>query len=116
MSDCIFCKIANHEAKSNIKFENDSVAVFASIEPATSTHLLIIPKIHITSFMDLEEKHKDVFMQMCKAAQKMITDKNLSGGYKLIFNGGKYQSVPHIHWHLLAGRELDHNNKAESKI
>lgn len=103
MSDCIFCKIASHGAETKVEFENDFVIAFPSISPAAETHIIIIPKEHIPTFTDLEEKHKDLFIEMAKATQKIIEDKKISGGYKLIFNGGKYQSVNHIHWHLLAG-------------
>lgn len=103
MSDCIFCKIANHETPSKIELETDSVIAFPSISPAAEVHMLIVPKEHIETFLDLEELHKVTLMEMSKVAQKLIIAKNISNGYKLIFNGGKYQSVPHIHWHLLAG-------------
>lgn len=107
MSDCIFCKIANHEAPAKLELETDSVVAFPSISPASETHILIVPKEHIESFLDLEELHKETLMEMAKAAQKIIQEKNIAEGYKLIFNGGKYQSVPHIHWHLLAGNLED---------
>lgn len=105
--NCIFCKIANHNAPAKIEFENGSVMAFPSIDPAAQIHLIIIPKVHILTFADLEEMHKDIFMDMAKAAQELIKMKNIEGGYKLIFNGGKYQSIPHIHWHLLGGKMGD---------
>ncbi len=109
MADCIFCKIANHEAKGDVQFENDSVIAFSSIDPAAHVHVLIVPKVHIVTFMNLEDKHKDVFIEMAKAAQKIIEMKNITNAYKLVFNGGKYQSVQHIHWHLLGGN-LENDN------
>lgn len=114
MTDCIFCKISSHDSPSKIEYETDYVVAFPSISPAAETHMIIIPKDHITSFTDLEEKHKDILMEMAKAAQNLIEEKKLSKGYKLVFNGGKYQSIPHIHWHLLAGN-LENEDKTENK-
>lgn len=110
MSDCIFCKIGEHGVKASVQFENDFVIAFDSIAPAASTHIIIIPKEHISSFTGLEEHHKDVFMEMAKVAQKLIEMKKIEKGYKLVFNGGKYQSIPHIHWHLLAGKLEESDN------
>lgn len=107
MSDCIFCKIAEHKAPANIEMETDSVVAFTSISPAAEIHLIIIPKEHIDTFSDLEEQHKEILMQMAKVAQKLIESKNIANAYKLVFNGGKYQSIKHIHWHLLAGKLED---------
>jgi len=101
--DCVFCEIGKHNASAKVEFENDSVIAFPSIEPAASTHIIIIPKEHVATFEDLEEKHKDILIEMAKAAQKIIEKKKISKAYKLVFNGGKYQSIPHIHWHLLGG-------------
>lgn len=110
MQNCVFCKIASHEAPGKIKFESNGVIAFGSIAPAASTHIIIIPKEHIETFTDLEEHHKEILMQMAKAAQKLIDTKGISGGYKLVFNGGKYQSIKHIHWHLLGGKLEDEDN------
>lgn len=103
MDDCIFCKIAKGQAPAKIEMENSKIISFASISPAAEHHILIVPKIHIASFTDLGEKHKDIFMGMVKMAQDLIKAKKISSGYKLVFNGGKYQYVKHLHWHLLAG-------------
>src|SRR5579859_7482406 len=104
MQNCIFCKITNHEAPASMELETDDIVAFPSISPAAAVHILIVPKAHIATFTDLEENHKDILMKMSKTAQKLIEMKKISSGYKLIFNGGRYQSVPHIHWHLLGGK------------
>src|SRR5437867_2560211 len=114
MSDCIFCKIASREAPAKIEYESDSVVVFPSISPAAETHYLIVPKEHIETFLDVEDIHKEILLEMTKAAQEMINAKDIASGYKIVINGGKYQTVPHIHWHLLAGK-LENEDKPESK-
>ncbi|MCL4419601.1 HIT domain-containing protein [Patescibacteria group bacterium] len=114
-TDCIFCKIASHEAQATIEAETNEVIAFPSISPVSNTHIIIIPKNHIEKFVNLDDSNKETLMEMVKVAQKLIQEKNISGGYKLVTNGGKYQSVPHLHWHLLAGKELEENDTAESK-
>lgn len=109
MDDCVFCKIVKGELPSKKVYEDDSVIAFENIAPAAETHLLICPKAHIETFMEID-KDFDWF-SITNAAQQIINQKNLSVGYKLVFNGGKYQSIPHLHWHLLAG-ELEDNGDA----
>ena len=100
MNDCVFCKIIRGELPTQKEFENDDVVVFPSVQPAAETHLLIVPKKHTNSFTDLAEAEMAAIFLV---AQKLISTKKLSGGYKLVFNGGKFQFVPHTHMHLLAG-------------
>lgn len=101
MDDCIFCKIIKKEILSDIIYEDDFVIVFNDIKPVAKTHILIIPKKHISNFLDI--KNNFDFSKMIKVTQKIIKKNKIDLGYKLIFNGGKYQEIPHLHWHLLAG-------------
>jgi histidine triad (HIT) family protein len=101
MNDCIFCKIVKGEVPSKKVYEDSDVLVFENINPVCETHLIVIPKKHIPSFLEIKNDI-DLF-QMVRVTQKIIKDKKIEGGYKLAFNGGKYQAVPHLHWHLLAG-------------
>lgn len=100
MKDCVFCKIVKEEIEKIFLYQDSDFVVFKSNAPAAEHHLLIVPKSHINSFMELGNE----ILGMIKVAQKMVKDLNLSDGYKMIFNGGKYQEVPHVHWHLLAGK------------
>ncbi|OGM26118.1 hypothetical protein A3D00_01755 [Candidatus Woesebacteria bacterium RIFCSPHIGHO2_02_FULL_38_9] len=103
MEGCVFCKIVRGELPSRKEYENDDVIAFRNIKPAASIHLLIIPKKHIFTFHEMSQKDGKVFLEMMKAAQRLIQKMKLEEGYKLIINGGEYQFVPHLHWHLLAG-------------
>lgn len=102
MEDCIFCKIISGEVPSDKVYEDNEVVIFKNIEPVAETHLLVCPKSHIESFLRIS-KSFDI-SPMIEAVQKVIVERNIQDGYKLVFNGGRYQSVPHLHWHLLAGR------------
>ncbi len=112
MDGCIFCKIVKGELPSKKVYEDESIVAFESIQPVAETHLLICPKLHIESFEKID-KNFDL-LSLVYAAQKIIEKNKLGGGYKLVFNGGKYQSIPHLHWHLLAG-ELEGNGDAVNK-
>lgn len=107
MDDCVFCKIINHELPTVIEVETENVIVFKTIEPAAETHLLVTPKKHIKTFLDINDSDSQIFLEMIRVSQNLIKEKNISGGYKLVFNGGKYQSVPHLHWHLLGGEIVE---------
>ena len=100
MEDCIFCKLIKGDIPRKFEYEDDKVVAFNSNKPVAETHLLIVPKKHIPTFMELDEELSD----MTKAAQKIIKSMNLGSGYRLCFNGGKYLEVQHVHLHLLAGK------------
>jgi histidine triad (HIT) family protein len=108
MDDCIFCKIAKKEAPSVIEFENETIVAFKNIAPVAEIHILIIPKVHVESILDVTDQF--MLEEMKKVAQQLIHKHNMQGGYKLVFNGGKYQAVKHLHWHLLGGKMTDEHD------
>ncbi len=110
MNECIFCKIINDKERAFL-YENDVCVVFESNAPIATHHLLIVPKQHVVSFIELDHK----ILGLTEMAQEVIKDKKLEGGYKLVFNGGKYQEIQHVHWHLLAGN-LEKNDDILSQI
>ena len=100
-SDCLFCKIINKEIPTDFVYEDQNVVVFSDIKPKARAHLLVVPREHINTYLDLGDNHFLLLTKMVKVVQRIIEDQKLQGGYQLIFNGGKYQHVPHLHWHLL---------------
>lgn len=112
MDDCIFCKIVKGSIPAEMEAQTSLVLAFKSIDPVAKEHILIIPKEHITTFLDLEDKHKEILIDMAKVAQELVEKKKIQNGYKLVFNGGKYQAIPHIHWHLLGGELYDKEDSA----
>ena len=108
MGDCIFCKIANKEI-GNLIFENDYVAAFDDLNPQAPVHTLIIPKKHIENIEDLKEEDLVYIAEIHKAIKEVAKIKAVSEtGYRIINNCGKDagQTVMHLHYHLLAGKEL----------
>ena len=99
MEDCVFCKIVGNEIPREVIYEDDEFLVFPSNQPVADIHWLIVPKKHIETFLDLDTE----VLGMMKIAQRLVKEKKLMEGYRLCFNGGKYQEVMHVHLHLLAG-------------
>lgn len=100
MQDCIFCKIANHEAEAAIVYEDDNVIAFKDIHPVAPIHFLVAPKKHVEDFYHLAEM--DLFAAIQKALTKLIDENDLMNrGYKIEVNGGGAQIVNHLHFHLI---------------
>jgi histidine triad (HIT) family protein len=109
MADCIFCKIAKKEISSKIVFESDNIIAFKDIHPAAPVHILLIPKKHIKSTVDLQEEDGALMGEMIISAKKIADEKGISKeGYKLLIRTGKNggQEVDHLHLHLMGGRPL----------
>lgn len=103
--DCIFCNIINKEISANVIYEDKNFIIFEDIKPSAPVHLLIVPKEHIASVNDLEEKHKELIGDLFLLAKKIAKQEGVSDGYKLAFNTGRKsgQLVDHLHLHLLGG-------------
>jgi len=107
--DCIFCKIVAGEVPADILYQGDGVIAFRDINPLAPTHLLIIPKKHIPSLIDLSEAELSLIGDMVNTANQLAKREGIAeSGYRLAINCGKQggQLVPHLHMHLLGGRQL----------
>jgi histidine triad (HIT) family protein len=109
MTDCLFCKIAAGQIPSNKVYEDEHALVFKDIKPAAPTHLLAIPKDHYQTIQDIPAEKTEVMQQLFIAIAGAVKKLNLGvNGYRLVINSGEHagQLVPHLHAHILAGREL----------
>lgn len=107
MTDCIFCKIVTRQIQTEVLFEDESVMAFYDINPSAEVHILIIPKKHIETVLDISENDAGILYSLIRAAQVLVKKNNLDKiKYRLIFNGGLAQHVKHIHLHLLGGNFL----------
>jgi len=109
MADCIFCKIVQGEIPCGKVYEDHQVLAFDDIQPMAPVHVVIIPKKHIATLMDLDDNSINVTGDLMSAAQKVARIKNISDrGFRTVINcnaeGG--QVVFHLHMHLLGGRKL----------
>ncbi len=116
MKDCLFCKIVNKEVPVKIVFENDDIIAFEDIHPIAPVHILIIPKKHISTIDDLDEKDTILAGMLIQTAKKIARDLGTAkNGYKLLFRvkGGGGQEVNHIHLHLIGGAKLHEEIRPE---
>lgn len=99
-NDCIFCKIINGDFNTEFVYENDYVVVFKDINPKAPVHLLVVPKKHVASLNELEDKN---LMGELLMAVKETTKKIGLKSYKTLINTGKEagQEVFHLHIHIL---------------
>lgn len=109
MEDCVFCKIIKGEIPSNKVYEDEEILAFKDINPAAPIHILVIPKKHIASLVDMKEEDEilisKIYTVINKIAQDIGIDKK---GFRVIVNCGEDggQEVAHLHFHLLAGKKL----------
>ncbi len=109
MEDCIFCKIINGQVPSEKVYEDEEILAFKDIHPAAPIHVLIIPKKHIATLMDIEEEDSSLMGKIIQTAKLIAKQLGIGEkGFRLIANCGpdSGQEVMHIHFHLLAGRTM----------
>lgn len=106
--DCLFCKIIAGEIPSAKVYENDKVYAFRDINPQAPTHILIVPKEHISDASELEGKTAAIAADIFEAAAIIARAEGLTNGYRVVTNCGPdaCQSVHHLHFHLLGGKQL----------
>jgi histidine triad (HIT) family protein len=102
----IFEKIIDREIPADIVYEDEHCLAFRDIEPQAPIHVLLIPKKPITSLDDLTEPDHRIMGHLVMVAPKVAAELGVDKGYRLVCNCGPDagQLVPHIHFHLLAGR------------
>ena len=106
--DCIFCAIANGEIPSNKVYEDDKILAFYDLEPQAPVHILIIPKEHIKWAYDVNEENAQVIAHIFAKIPEIAKKLGIEDGFRVVNNCGEKagQSVHHIHFHLMAGREF----------
>ena len=110
MEECIFCKIANKEIPSKIVLENEKVIAFEDLNPIAPVHILVIPKKHIASVMELKEEDTEYLKAAYEAIQEIAKQKGVDKtGFRVLTNVGDDagQTIKHLHFHLIGGRKLE---------
>ncbi len=109
MEDCIFCKIINKQIPSDIVYEDEEILAFKDIAPMAPVHILVIPKKHISSVMELSKEDELLVGKIYTVIQKLAKEFNVNeDGFRVITNCGEGagQTVKHVHFHLLGGKKL----------
>lgn len=109
MAECIFCKVARHELESKTVYEDDDLVAFHDINKKAPVHVLVIPKRHIESLLDLSEADDELIGRINRRLGDLARELGVDdSGFRVVVNSGPQagQSVPHLHFHLLGGRLL----------
>ena len=108
MDGCIFCKIAAGEIPSTKVYEDEQVLAFRDIAPQAPTHILVIPKTHIPSVAAITGENSALVAHIFEVIARVAEAEGLANGYRVVSNCGPDagQTVHHLHFHILGGREL----------
>lgn len=109
MSDCLFCKIINGDIPSNKVYEDEEILAFYDINPAAPIHILVVPKKHISSLVEVTEENQSLIGKIYGVINKIAEEKGFKeSGYRVIVNCGRDggQEIMHLHFHILAGTKL----------
>ena len=106
--NCLFCKIIAGDIPSTKVYEDELVLAFRDIAPQAPTHILVIPKAHISSVDGITEENSAIVSHIFSVIPKIAAAENLTGGYRVVSNCGADagQTVFHLHFHILGGKPL----------
>ncbi len=106
--DCLFCKIVAGEIPSTKVYEDEKVLAFRDIAPMAPSHILVIPKAHIGSVAEITPETSSVVAHIFEMIPQIAKQEGLEKGYRVISNCGQHagQTVHHLHFHILGGRQL----------
>lgn len=108
--DCLFCRIVAGEIPSARVHEDEAVIAIRDIAPRAPTHILLLPRRHIASALDLTDADAPLVGRLFAAAADIARSEGIAdAGYRLVSNVGRWggQSVDHLHIHLMGGRAFD---------
>ena len=108
MSDCLFCKIIAGEIPSQKVYEDEKCFAFKDISPLAPTHFLVVPKEHFASAAEVTEGNAALVGHIYAVIAKLAKEMGFADGYRVVTNVGELagQTVHHIHFHVLAGKQL----------
>ena len=104
--DCLFCKIVSKDVPAQVVLDHDDVLAFRDVNPQAPTHVLVIPKEHLSSLEAVTDGHGDLLASLVSAANEVAREDGVGGAWRLVTNVGRRagQSVDHLHLHVLGGR------------
>ena len=111
MSDCIFCKIIDGSIPSTKVYEDDHILAFRDIAPQAPTHILVIPKVHLSGVSEVSAENSAVVAHIFEVIPQIAKAEGLEGSYRVVSNCGADagQTVFHLHFHILGGKALSLN-------
>jgi histidine triad (HIT) family protein len=109
MADCLFCKIVAGEIPSAEVASSELTYAFRDVTPTAPVHVLVVPRTHITNASEVTAEHAAIVAEMMTTATEVARLEGVAeSGYRLVFNVGPdaTNSVPHLHLHVIGGRQL----------
>jgi histidine triad (HIT) family protein len=109
MDDCLFCKIIGGEVPAKIVHRDDHVVAFRDVNPQAPVHILVVPVRHVESVLDLQAADRDLVGRLYEIIARLARDLGVAeGGFRAVINTNRDagQSVPHLHVHVLGGRQM----------
>ncbi len=102
---CIFCKIVAGHIPSKKVHEDDELLAFHDIHPWAPVHILLIPKLHIASMVDVAPEHEALLGRMMAVSPRLMRELGVTNGYRHVVNTGRdgMQEVMHLHLHVMGG-------------
>lgn len=98
--ECIFCKIVDGLVSAKIEYQDDEVVAIWDVKPQAPVHVLVMPKKHVN---DVKEADSIILGKLQKVIGELAEKLNITNGYQVLLNAGRYQEVPHLHYHLKGG-------------
>lgn len=107
MADCLFCSMVSGKIPTSKLYEDDHIFVIKDIRPKATVHLLVIPKLHIDSLLDVQEEHSTLLGYVMISLKNFAKAQGLSS-FRTIINAGTNsgQEIFHLHFHILGGGPL----------
>ncbi|MGN1039593.1 MAG: histidine triad nucleotide-binding protein, partial [Oscillospiraceae bacterium] len=108
MPDCLFCNIAAKKIKADIIFEDEKVIAFYDVSPQAPVHVLVIPKMHIGSVLEVDGSNSDLVAHIFEVIADLAKTLNLEEGFRVVANTGEFggQIINHLHFHVLGKRQF----------
>jgi len=109
MSECLFCKIVKGDINLSKVMETENVLAFNDINPQAPVHVLVIPKVHISSITKVQKEHSALISDMMQVINEVAKKTGIvESGFRVVVNHGENagQAVPHLHFHVLGGRKM----------
>lgn len=108
MEDCLFCRIIAGEIPSAKVYEDETVCAIRDVDPKAPVHYLVLSKAHIESAAEIGPENVLIVARIFEVIAQIAAREGFSQGFRVVTNIGEQggQSVPHLHFHVLAGRDM----------
>uniref|UniRef100_UPI0040560584 HIT family protein n=1 Tax=Acetatifactor sp. TaxID=1872090 RepID=UPI0040560584 len=105
--ECAFCKIIHKQANAYVIYESDNIEAFLDIDPINEGHVLIVPKLHVSSVNKMPLPVLTEIMELSQKIVSALEEIYHIDGYSMMQNGGKFCDFGHGHFHIFPRYEND---------